>query len=681
MAGHGVQFIAVHVSGTEAIAQTWLTGLGVTFPAVQDSASLTILGSYSPGNFYVPHLYIIGRDGVIRYEHIGSENEDVIEGHIMDVVYMRAPIDIEMIMDVSYSMNSCPASDPGGDSKLTLMRRAASIVTEFLTDHGQTDDRMGLVWFTDDATEYVGPGGDKLISVQDNAATLNSQINTHGTGSCTAMGAGLQIAFDTLSASTQKRFAILCTDGMQNVDPKVVAVGDHFEIIDVGGSVCGGHSSIPASPGTDIAEYQTCIHTIGVGITATYATLLQDLANATGGFYKGTDDPDTDLDLIYILDLCKCMAGGSPAVAHHGIGVLIPQECQITETFRLNRTVRKITVALSWQRSVAGNLTFWLRSPDGTLLDLHQELNCFSDHCLATLYLPRLHNGRKLQHVGQWQIIIRGETGGAPMKYHSFVIAEDRETHFHFDYPRRLYEVGDMLPLQVRLMEKEIILNRPQALELEIAHLPIPIPELLAQFPVSRYEASTPFTGSLHHYSEEPLRAKIRALATDPRFAKQLTPLRSIRSLEKGDLKYQISNGEFTLPLILEKSGLHSFKISIQCETKENGPICRTDMVTVNVGLGKPDVKSSLVNMMEITARGENAIRIRYTPRNRFGTLLGPGYEQKITAVKGKQRMEADVEDLLNGTYLIDLPVDGTTKKKQLTQIMFEKDVIWKGEV
>ena len=239
-AGHGIQVVAVHVSGTEAIAQAWMTGLGVTFPAVQDDPSLAIMDSYTEGSFGIPQSYVIGRDFVIRQHIYGAVTEDVLEGHVMDVVYMRDPIDVEMVMDVSDSMNSSP-SGPGGDSKLTMMAQAATMILDFLNDHGQVDDRMGLVWFTDDKSEYSNPAGDKLFPILTNWVDLRAQINAPVTGTCTAMGAGLQTAFDTLSSSVQRRFAILCTDGMQNIEPKVTQVGSQYEIIDSGGWLCGGH--------------------------------------------------------------------------------------------------------------------------------------------------------------------------------------------------------------------------------------------------------------------------------------------------------------------------------------------------------------------------------------------------------------------------------------------------------
>jgi peroxiredoxin len=685
--GHGIQFVAVHVGGTEAQANTWLSGLGVTFPAIQDtydeaSGTYEIYNSYYEGGTYTfPHLYIIDRNGVIQYEHIGEQTEEEIEGHILDVVYMRDPIDVEMVMDVSDSMNSPPPTDPGGDSKLVLMQRAATMITDFLEDHGQSNDRMGMVWFTDDADEYEIPPDQKLFSVQSHATTLRTEINSHGTGVCTAMGAGLQKAFDTLSDSDQQRFAILCTDGMQNIEPKVTQVDGHFEIVDSGGWLCGGHSSVPAHPDEDIADYDTRVHTIGVGVTATYAPLLYDLANATHGFYRGTNDPDTDLDLIYFLDLCNCMAGASPAVAHHSVGKFYPEKCQTVEYFHLNRSVRKMTVALSWQRSLKGNLAFWLRSPDGTLLNLHQELKRSSDHLMATIHLPRHQDGAALEHVGRWQMIIRGETGGQPAAYHAIVIAEDRETHFHLDYPRRPYAVGDILPLQFKLVEAKDLLTRVHALELETARLSVPIPELMAELPISPYEIEKKLPGGEFCFKKAPVLAKLQALTADPRYAHRFKPERLKQTLDQGDLKYHIGGQELTLPIMLDRTGFYSFKLTLQCDTEKNGPICRTDMVTVNVRPGKPDAKTSRMRIQEIDTKKKKGVQIRYTPRNRLGNLLGPGYEQKFKLAMGKRTMDAAVDDLLNGTYLIDLTTGAEKKKKEPVQLLFQKTVIWKGEV
>ncbi|GAI00245.1 unnamed protein product, partial [marine sediment metagenome] len=102
------------------------------------------------------------------------------------------------------------------DTKFIMMKQASTMITDFLKENGQINDRMGLIWFTDDVSEYQSSNDEKLLPIPANWAELRAQINTHGTGICTAMGSGLQTAFDTLSTSTQKRFVILCTDGIQN---------------------------------------------------------------------------------------------------------------------------------------------------------------------------------------------------------------------------------------------------------------------------------------------------------------------------------------------------------------------------------------------------------------------------------------------------------------------------------
>jgi hypothetical protein len=562
--------------------EAWLTGLGVTFPAIKDDAAYTINDLYE--TTYYPYTCVIGRDMVIRDTPYVS-SEEALEGSIMDVAYMRDPLDVEMVMDVSDSMNSPSPSDPGGDSKLIMMRQAATMIADFLHDHGQVDDRMGLVWFTDDASEYEEPvSHDKLLSVQTYWASLRTQIETRETGTCTAMGAGLQTAFDTLDAEgMQDRFVILCTDGMQNIEPKVAPVGGHFEIIDSGGWLCGGHSGAPPHPGVDITSYDARIHPIGIGITATYEGLLQDIANATGGFYRGTDDPDVDLDLIYFLDLCNCMAGGSPAVVHHNAGKFYPEKCQAIESFYLNRSARKVTAMLSWKRAQGSNLTFWLRAPDGSLLDLHRQMRLFEDHCLATFYLPRRRNGKELPHVGEWRMIVRGETAGSYADYHAFVIAEDREVKYYVDYPRKVYAVGDRLPITIKLTElKEPVLKVKEIL-VEMAHQRVPLEELLAEYQPS----VKPEEMGIKEYPKEPTLLKLVAMTVDPKFREQLKPVRSRLSLQAKEIECQIGKESIVVPLALKQSGLHSFKVAVHCETSRNGPIRRLDLVSVHVTPGK----------------------------------------------------------------------------------------------
>lgn len=675
--GHGVQIAAVHVDSNQAAAQTWLSYIGVTFPVVQDDASNTIFNSYATGYSGIPQLYIIDRDQVIHYSHAGAEAESVIEGHILDAVYARDPVSIELVMDVSSSMNSAPS---GGDSKLVMMKQATKMIVDFLCDHGQTSDRCGLVWFSDNATEYTNSSGQKLIPVIANASDLKSQIDAQGTGTCTAMGAGLQTAFNTLSASTQDRFAILLTDGMQNIEPKIAQVGSHYEIIDSAGWLCGSHSSTPAQPGVDITTYNTTVHSIGVGITATYASLLQDIAIATDGFYLGTNDPASDLDLIYFVDLCNCLAGGSPAVVHHHAGTYYPKECRAVEVFQINSSARKLTAVLSWEKALAGTLVFWLRAPDGTLVDLHGEMKFYDAYAMATVYLPKEQDGKQLPYVGQWEMIVGGETAGATASYHTMIIAEDPDTRLIFDYPKKVYDVGDIVPLRIRLKEAKHVLVQPSEIILEKIALRIPVPELLAQYKVTPYQLREKMRTSGRKYELDPLEMKLEALASDPRMQKQLQPLRKSFSLKEGTLDCEITDEEIILPIRLTEPGLNSFRIAVHFESEKNGPISRVSMAAIHVSPGKAASGKSTVKLFRVSLKEARSVLFHFTPRNAASQLLGPGLSDDFRVRLGRNKVECQVEDKLDGTYHVEVPLSKKLPPKgQQISLIFKGQTAWKG--
>jgi peroxiredoxin len=675
--GHGVQIPFVHEGNTAAAVQAWLTGLGATFHALLD-ASGTLWSPYATGDTGIPQNFFVGRGQIIHSTLYGAYPEDVIEGHLLDAIYARDPVDLELVMDVSDSMNS-PST---GDSKLVMMKQAACMITDFLTDHGQPTDRLGLTWFTDNASDYTSVGGQKLFTIPVNAATLKGQINAHGTGVCTAMGAGLQTAFDTLAGSTQKRFAIVATDGMQNIEPKVTQVGSHFEIIDSGGWLCGPHSSTAAHPGTDLVAYDTGVHPIGIGITATYEPLLQDLANALGGFYRATDDPAADLDLIYFVDLCNCLAGGSPALVHHATGTLGCEEAEAAETFLLNRTARKVTVLLAWPRSLPGGLTFWLYSPDGTPLDLYREMRLFDDHCLATIYLPRTDAGRQVQSVGRWRMVIKGETDAVPAPYHAFVIAEDVETHLHVDFPRKAYEVGDILPIAVALQEQKKPLTAVREIAVETTFHRVPIAELLARVPVSALELPAPRKVGRLKYQKDPLALKLEAVANDPTLARLVKPARETLSMTQGTLACTIGDKAVTLAIPLRHVGLNTFKVCIHAESPGNGPVVRTDLVCVHVGPSKVDPASSKVAVAVVDSRTLKGPLLTVTPRSADGALIGPGFAGEFKALSRDKVIKAEVEDTLDGAYQITVPLQDDAKKGQTAvTLIFQGKVLWKGKV
>ena len=687
--GHEVGFVAVHTETDDAHARQYgypnalsaatskLTALGIQFPAVQDDTQNTIFNHYDGPGYGFPQLYILDKDHIIHSVVDGEEPESATDNRILDAHSSRNPVDIEIVMDVSDSMNS-PAS--AGVSKLAVMKQAAKMVVDFSHSHGMTSDRMGLVWFTDDVTRY--PTGNILLPVMANMNALKNRIDAKHTRTCTAMGAGLQTAFDLLASSTQKRFAIMLTDGMQDVDPMVCLVGDHFEIIDapVEYHCSKTHSGVKPRPGVNITSHHTRVHTIGVGITAAYSSLLSDISAATGGTYLVTMDTVNDLALLCFVDLCTCHAGGSPAIVYHNTGTFRSGQCQSTHRFFLNRTIRKFTAILSWQKLCAGNLTFWLRAPDGTIVGLHKRIKFFDTYVMATVPLPVEQDGRELSHSGEWQMIVRGEIEST-VPYQVGVVCEDNGTHFEVVHPPKVYEVGDVLSLQVGLKEGRKYLADPAEIVLQEKRLHVPLTELLARYPFQPEMVKTK-TGKVAKISTVHPESRLKALAADPRYEKQLKPNVITRSLRKGTLECAITQKEITVPVTLTEPGAHTYRVEVRFDSEKNGPISRITVLSVYVGVGTPDQKQSVVTMVPVESGKTKGMMMLVTPKNSAGHIIGPGRKAGIRLLIGNEEPKYSIEDLLDGTYRITIKPGKTGFKKirKMTLLLMDK-IFWKGKM
>ena len=309
-------------------------------------------------------------------------------------------------------------------------------------------------------------------------------------------------------------------------------------------------------------------------------------------------------------------------------------------------------------------------------MDLHNEMKLFETHCLATIYLPRVESQSQITHVGQWTIKIKGETGNGEADYHIFVIGEDLETKMLIDIPRKLYEVGDIIPLQIQIEDARTKLLTPTEIVIEKAVPRVPLTELLSKYKVSSFE--------LRHkakaYQKDPLYMKIESLSRNPRYSSMLKPARKRLSLTQKELGCEINQKGFIVPMAVEKPGLHSYKIEVLCESKENGPIHRVDMVTLNVGSGKVDTKSSKVVSMSFSKEKRTGLYFKVTPKNVFGQMLGPGLSNEFTAVIGRSEQEVEVVDNLDGTYNVTF-LDPVRKSKgpRAVTLRFSGQAIWKG--
>ncbi|MFX0033151.1 MAG: VWA domain-containing protein [Candidatus Hodarchaeota archaeon] len=686
---HCIQIVIVFpvLNGTtELTVKTWLEGLGVNFPAIHSfDIWRDFMTGITDGTEEVrPHSFILEKidpdNWIIRKRYcvlppVCSDLEDFL----LSFIDVREPIDLEMVMDVSGSMNSIPPN--ANETKYEMMKKAITIVGTYLKDNAHCDDRMGLIWFTDEASDY-SRNNQKLFRIKTNWDELSVQVNNHGTGNCTAMGAGLQTAINTLSSSNQK-FVILCTDGMQNINPMVLDLtapdgSVYYAIVndDVRYRECGPHSQVEPS-GTDISSYNTCVHTIGIGIIEDYDLILDGIATETQGFYQETNNPGDDLLGDYFVALLDCLGRGSPSILYINNGNLSIEEHEKSEIFHLNSSVRKITVIISWKKSQGSNFMFWLYTPDGVLLDLHNEMRIYEHHCMATIYLPKRQNGDNLEYIGEWRMMIRGEIPNSSADYNVIIIGEDKDIKLVFDFPRKRFEVGDLLPIKVFILKKKKPLAiEPKEITIEKKLLLTPLPELIAKYKISPNELLEKTKTIPDRAPKNLLNLKLKVMTSDPKFQKSLIPDIKRFSLQRGNLECKFEKEEVLIPIALEQPGTHNFKIRVRYESPEEGPICRTHMISIIVEPGKVDPKQS-----DFRKKGK---MIYITPRNKKGQLFGPGYSHKFKLQAGEKEYDIEFKDLLDGTYQIELPekvVEEIKEKKLDVDIIFRKNVIWRRKL
>src|SRR4030095_17072666 len=95
-------------------------------------------------------------------------------------------------------------------------------------------DWLGVPYVRTNVDQYAF-GAETLPLLSDAAGDIITNVNSQTPGNATAMGGGLQRSIESLrdlAADPASRRVILFTDGMQNVNPMVLAVAGHHEIAD-----------------------------------------------------------------------------------------------------------------------------------------------------------------------------------------------------------------------------------------------------------------------------------------------------------------------------------------------------------------------------------------------------------------------------------------------------------------
>ena len=592
--------------------------------------------------------------------------------------FTRQPSDLILALDTSSSMNS-PAA-PGALSKIEILRRSVRLLLETWNLHAIAQDRIGFAAFDSNVTTTPNTVP-ALQPLQANLPALVTAAGGLSASGCTALGGGLQVAFNSFDpASPNKRSILVVTDGMQSANPFVGETGTPSRLLIQGfpltaslpfgaffctNTPANGPGGAPIAPdGINVADHGAEIHAIGVGVNGTgFQQLVARLAGESAGLSHFTTTPDSNLDLLYINDLVRALKSNTLEVIDAVSGSLAGGGSRDV-SFPVNGTSRSVTVVLSWQgASQAGAVSAQMRGPATTVLvPARIRQGVFFTVMRFDLGGPAA--------PGTWKLTLA--RSGAAVTYQASIIADETCFHYGVETPRVPLRAGESFVLAARLSGGGRALSTPLAVRAVIAEPITPAGNLLANR-VPRTRAAQKYLAGVRagQWNKLPpatavVEAAVAELTRDPAFNKAagITRQRAVQ-LEvvpprKGVTPALQGETRFSAPAA---KLLHAGAYQVAWEIAGNsscGPVQRQELGAFVVALGKIDVVAS--KLTQATGPRSTMI-VTIKPTDAAGNLLGPGMAGSVKIEAEGVKPTSAVIDLLDGTYLRTFAARGKGEK------------------
>lgn len=583
----------------------------------------------------------------------------------------RSPVDIILVLDISGSMGAVVPGSEIDLTKIELLRQAVEIFVNTWAVHAVDGDRMGVVYFyTHTATLVDVPPFLKDVAVS--AGDIIDDVRSRSTGGCTAMGGGLQVAYNNFDGADpdKKRVVILFSDGEQTANPMMVEDGAPLRLkietlpdlddVPFGGYWC---SSVPAnapdgSPvvpdGDFLYQHDLQIHTIGVGAEgADFRGLIQRIADETTAFHHFTAAPDEDLDIFFTNDLINSLKTGTLEIVKVDRGSIGKDESK-SLSIPVNHAAKSLTLVLSWKgdRSVLRKdaLLLEVQLPDGSAA-VPAKVKKGDFYTILHYPFPLANEG---DFWGNWSIRIVGNTDIPSLRYQFSAIVDEPCFDYLVDFPRRMYTTGEPVPLTVTLTQDGKPLPSLDGVWVEVTSPMRPLGNLLADcLPNFRPDGNGKHdknqTGERPPTQFEKLLA---AFMDDPDNAALVKAKRTTRtglyddgSAQHGDAK--AGDGIYSNILAgTQIPGTYEIRFHITGSSL-CGSIMRTESTSVLVGLDL----SAAHSVLKTVVLDDGLYDIVVKPADRFGNLLGPGRAYAVQILSTEGSLVAGIHDRINGNY------------------------------
>jgi len=613
----------------------------------------------------------------------------------------RGAVSIEAVFDTSGSMawntvitnpQSCivgapPKVPPDPNApvcRIDALKQATDFLFQPLSAYTMLGDKIGAVFFNTSAT------GGALLPAHDpnQISTVQNSVHAASPGGWTAIGCGLAQAF-----SSSSPYAAGCNPALTSSGPSLSGDSNTRQVVLL---FSDGEQNTPSTVGFNgttlqvaganyPATIKVCPITMGTMSALGFALQQQIATNSCNGHYLYVNGTTTqsiaqeDANFFFTQLQADVLLGDKLEIIRSGAGTLPPgvpthtgvTPSSATEKFFGNSRDASLNLILTWngvsERQRAPQLK--LTAPDGTIIDLTGKVLSSSRMQFYQLRFPLTQNGVRVDPKGQWTAEISAIVPqNNSLDYQMIVVADNESIATDASVNITDAGTGEPIPIAVSVMDG----GAPVVGATVIAKVEGPdtgLGDALAKAadPSGTPNANGDLVGSAAN-------GKLILLLNDPNFIALLKNkgLPQVTLTDPGNTG--VYKGIFNGAV---KEGHYQFTIYTAGSTAANGNFERTRKVSLFVR-PKPDPGTTDLLLVSLAPQtnGTALAHLRATPRDRFGSFLGPDYLPQLDITCSPACITATpITDDLHGSYDITYQIPSASANPAIGLVVMGQNV------
>lgn len=477
-------------------------------------------------------------------------------------------------------------------------------------------------------------------------------------GGCTSIGAGLTKAMQRIVDNGEplhRKVIILLSDGKENRPPYVSEILPRLS-----------------------KEYR--VHAVGLGGSIN-AALMQQIADDTHGTFLHTLDPDEIAPLYREL---LALEADEEVVGHESGSFPAGEEEEEAgaqgKRFPIVNSDSQATFVVGWKNPDV-SLDVELLTPRGDTINptraRRSRTKSYVERDTHVIYTVRRPRGRNPDWEGEWAVRVRRASGSATVAETYTASALVRSSlRLKLFWDKAQYFTKDLIRLKAQIIDNQYVLRDGVM--------------MAARTTVPLMGYGTTLASAAKKAPLQPTRDRVGGpLAALDRLNEEEWQALYAESEEETRITFEVSGGDaaepraapvFTTPHVAKlkrmfrplNDGIYTYRIRVDGRTASGAQYARVRTVSKYI-VAKVDAKESKIVMEPVRPQQPRVLRFAFTPKDLHGNLVGPGRAAAISVAVDKGILKGEVEDLLDGSYVVG--IEATERPEEMAVTIAMDDV------